>query len=83
MTKGLKQLAANFAGVVKPIIETVDLRGLKKRFLWQVSEYCNQFYKGLVNDDAGQAVGKLVDRLQKNRNKMLLFWISTMSMEQQ
>ena len=27
--KGLKQLAGNFAGVLKPIIETVDRRGLK------------------------------------------------------
>jgi hypothetical protein len=30
--EGLKQLAGNFAGVVKPIVETVDRRGLKKRF---------------------------------------------------
>ena len=71
--EGLKQLAANFAGVVKPIIETVDRRGLKKRFLSKFRKSIDQFYKGLVDDDAGQAAGKLVDRLQKNRNKMFTF----------
>ena len=71
--EGLKQLAANFAGVVKPIIETVDRRGLKKRFLSKFRNSIDRFYKGLVDDAAGQAAGKLVDRLQKNRNKMFTF----------
>src|ERR1700738_4830598 len=71
--EGLKQLAGNFAGVVKPIIETVDRRGLKKRFLSKFRNSIDRFYKGLVDDDAGQAAGKLVDRLQKNRNKMFTF----------
>jgi len=71
--EGLKQLAANFAGVVKPIIETVDRRGLKKRFLSKFRNSIDRFYKGLVDDAAGQAAGKLVDRLKKNRNKMFTF----------
>jgi len=71
--EGLKQLATNFTGVVKPIIETVDRRGLKKRFLSKFRNSVDRFYKGLVDDDAGQAAGKLVDRLQKNRNKMFTF----------
>ena len=29
----LKQLVGDFAGLVKPMVETVDRRGLKKRFL--------------------------------------------------
>jgi predicted Zn-ribbon and HTH transcriptional regulator len=52
---GLKQLAANFADVVKPIIDTVDRRGLKKRFLSKFRKSIDRFYKGLVDDDAGQA----------------------------
>jgi hypothetical protein len=71
--EGLKQLAGNFASVVKPIIETVDRRGLKKRFLGKFRNSIDRFYKGLVDDDAGEAAGKLVDRLQKNRNKMFTF----------
>ena len=71
--EGLKQLAANFADVVKPIIDTVDRRGLKKRFLSKFRNSIDRFYKGLVDDDAGQAASKLVERLQKNRNKMFTF----------
>jgi predicted RecB family nuclease len=71
--EGLKQLAGNFASVVKPIIETVDRRGLKKRFLGKFRNSIDRFYKGLVDDDPGEAAGKLVDRLQKNRNKMFTF----------
>jgi hypothetical protein len=69
----LKQLAANFASVVKPIIETVDRRGLKKRFLGKFRNSVDRFYKGLVDAHAGEAASKLVDRLQKNRNKMFTF----------
>ncbi len=71
--KGLKQLAVNFAGVLKPIIETVDRRGLKKRFLGKLRNSIDRFYKGLVDDEIGEAAGKLVERLQKNRNKMFTF----------
>ena len=71
--KGLKQLAGNFAGVLKPIIETVDRRGLKKRFLGKFRNSIDQFYKDLVDDDVGEAAGKLVERLQKNRSKMFTF----------
>ena len=71
--EGLKHLARNFTGVVKPIIETVDRRGLKKRFLGKFRNSIDRFYKALVHDAAGGAAGKLVDRLQKNRNKMFTF----------
>ena len=69
----LKQLAANFAGVVKPIIDAVDRRGLKKRFLSKFRNSIDRFYKGLVDDDSGLAASKLVERLQRNRNKMFTF----------
>jgi hypothetical protein len=71
--EGLKQLAGNFAGVLKPIIETVDRRGLKKRFLGKFRNSIDQFNKRLADDGAGEAAGKLVDRLQRNRNKMFTF----------
>jgi hypothetical protein len=62
---GLKRLAKSFVDVVKPIIETVDRRGLKRRFLGKFQNSIDQFYKHLIDDGAGEAVGKLVDRLQK------------------
>lgn len=71
--EGLRQIARNFAGVVKPIIETVDRRGLKKRFLGKFRNSIDRFYKGLVDDGAGEAAGKLIERLQKNRHKMFTF----------
>ena len=71
--EGLKQLAGNFAGLVRPIIETVDRRGLRKRFLRKYRYSVDQFYKGLIDDGGGEAASKLVDRLQKNRNKMFTF----------
>ena len=71
--EGLKQLAVNFAGVLKPIIETVDRRGLKKRFLGKFRNSIDRFYRGFVDDEISEAAGKLVERLQKNRNKMFTF----------
>ena len=69
----LKRLAANFASVVKPIVETVDRRGLKKRFLSKFRNSIDRFYKGLAEDDVSEAAGKLVERLQRNRNEMFTF----------
>jgi hypothetical protein len=69
--KELKHLVGSFAGVLKPIIETVDRRGLKKRFLGKFRNSIDRFYNGLVDDDIGEAA--VVDRLRKNRNKMFTF----------
>jgi hypothetical protein len=71
--EGLKRLAANFADVMKPIIETVDRRGLKKRFLGKFRNPIDQFYRRLADDGAGEVAAKLVERLQKNRNRMFTF----------
>jgi predicted RecB family nuclease len=71
--EALKKLAANFAALVKPIIETVDRRGLKKRFLKKFWRPVQRFYKQLVIDSVSEAEPKLVARLQKYRNKMFTF----------
>jgi predicted RecB family nuclease len=71
---GLKRLAGNFAGLVKPMVETVDRRGLKKRFLGKHRISVDRFYKHLDGGyGTSEAVRKLVERLQKNRNKMFTF----------
>ena len=70
----LKRLAGDFAGLLKPMVETVDRRGLKKRFLGKHRISVHRFYKRLADYlVTSEAAEKLVERLQKNRNKMFTF----------
>jgi hypothetical protein len=70
----LKRLAKEFADLVKPIVDAIDRRGLKKRFLRKQQVVVNRFYRriseGLWTSDA---TSKLITRLQKNRDKMFTF----------
>jgi predicted RecB family nuclease len=71
---GLKKLAGDFAGLLKPMVETVDRRGLKKRFLGKHRRSVHRFYNRLADClVTSEAAEKLVSRLQKNRNKMFTF----------
>ena len=47
---GLKRLVGDFAGLVRPMVETVDRRGLKKRFLGKHRISVDRFYKRLAGD---------------------------------
>jgi hypothetical protein len=48
--------------------------GLKKQFLGKHQAFVDRFYKHLDSRfDASEAARKLVERLQKNRNKMFTF----------
>ena len=70
----LKQLVGAFAGLVKPMVETVDRHGLKKRFLGKHRTFVNRFYKRLSGEfGMGEAVRKIIERLHKNRNTMFTF----------
>jgi predicted RecB family nuclease len=70
----LKRLVRDFAGLLKPMVETVDRRGLKTRFLRKYRISVDRFYKRLADgSSAGETARKVVDRLQKNRNKMFTF----------
>jgi hypothetical protein len=69
----LKQLVGDFTRMVKPIIETVDQRGLKKHFLAKHKNAVDLFYKRLPHGGTGGVVTKLVERFQKNRDKMFTF----------
>ena len=70
----LKQLVGAFAGLLRPIVETVDRRGLKKRFLGKHRLFVNRFYKRLSGDfGTGEAVRKIIERFHKNRNAMFTF----------
>ena len=71
----LKQLAGAFAGLVKPMVETVDRRGLKKRFLGKAPNLCRSISTSVsvANSVTGEAARKIIERLQKNRNTMFTF----------
>jgi predicted RecB family nuclease len=71
---GLKRLASEFTGLLKPIVDTVDQRGLKKRFLGKHKTIVDRFYKHLSGDfGSGEAARRIVERLQKNRDTMFTF----------
>jgi hypothetical protein len=71
---GLKQLVADFTGLLRSIVETVHRRGLKKRFLGKHRSSVHRFYSRLADCAVNSEVAsKLVDRLQKNRDKMFTF----------
>ena len=71
---GLKRLAGDFAGLLKPMVETVDRRGLKRRFLGKHRSSVHRFYSCLADRIVtSEAAEKLVSRFQKNRNKMFTF----------
>jgi hypothetical protein len=60
--------------LVKPMVETVDRRGLKKRFLKKHRFPVERFHQRLAGGyGSGEATKKIVERLQKNRNKMFTF----------
>jgi len=72
--EGLKELANEFGRLVKPMVDTVDRHGLKRRFLRRHRTSVDRFYKHLADGfGVGESARKLVDRLRKNQNKMFTF----------
>jgi hypothetical protein len=70
----LKQIVGAFAGLVKPMVETVDRRGLKKRFLGKHRIFVDRFYKRLSGGfGASETATKIIERMQKNRSTMFTF----------
>jgi predicted RecB family nuclease len=72
--EGLKRLVEDFACLVKRMVETVDRCGLKKRFLKKHGGSVDRFYKTSLDAFGGsEAASKIVERLQKYRDKMFTF----------
>jgi len=70
----LKRLALAFARLVKPMVETIDRHGLKKRFLKKHLPAVDRFYQQLSDIPIrSEPSVKLRSRLLKNRNKLFTF----------
>jgi hypothetical protein len=70
----LKRLAQAFAGLVRPMVQTVDRHGLKSHYLKRHRVSVDRFYRQLHTITLqSEAAVKLRDRLQKNRDKLFTF----------
>ena len=70
----LKRLAQAFAGLVRPMVGTVDRHGLKSHFLRKHRVSVDRFYRQLSTMALqSEAAVKLRDRFQKNREKLFTF----------
>jgi predicted RecB family nuclease len=70
----LKQIVGRFAVLLRAIVETIDRRGLKRRFLGKHRVDVERFYRQLARLDCGsEASAKCKQRFEKNRDKLFTF----------
>ena len=70
----LKTIVGDFASLLKPIVETIDRRGLKRRFLGKHQSAVKRFYRKLAKLNCGsEAASKCKQRFEKNRDKLFTF----------
>ena len=70
----LRQIVQQFADLLRPIIDTVDKRGLKRRFLKKHLADVKRFYKWLLAQQWQSDVAtKCKQRFAKNRKKLFTF----------
>jgi predicted RecB family nuclease len=70
----LRRILGDFSGLIRQIVETVDRRGLKSRFLGKHRRSVDRFYKDLTAESvSSDAAKKVVDRLKKNQKTLFTF----------
>jgi CRISPR/Cas system-associated exonuclease Cas4 (RecB family) len=70
----LKRIAQSFTALLKPMVETIDRYGLKKRFLGKHLADVKRFYREMSDMTMhSETAVKLKDRLEKNRGKLFTF----------
>lgn len=70
----MKSIVSSFGALLKPIIETIDQRGLKKYFLRKHMAKVEKFYRFLDGSDfKSEAASKCKQRFVKNRDKLFTF----------
>lgn len=70
----LRQIVQRFAELLKPIVDTVDRRGLKRHFLKKHLSDVKQFYKWLMKPQwQSEMAVKCKQRFERNRQKLFTF----------
>jgi hypothetical protein len=70
----LKRLVGEFSSLVRSMVETVDRRGLRTRFLGRHRASVKQFYHRLESArGVSEATTKVMERLNKNRDRLFTF----------
>ncbi len=70
----MKGMVGEFAGLLKPMIETVDRFGLKARFLRKHKACADRFFRRLAQQDyQTETAVKCKKRLEKNRRSLFTF----------
>ena len=70
----MKLIAVGFAGLLKPMVETIDRRGLKTHFLRKHMVGVDRFYGFLdASNFKSESAFKCKQRFEKNRDKLFTF----------
>ena len=70
----MEELAHSFAGIIKPMIETIDRFGLKSRYLRKHKKAVKRFYRALAKHEYQTEVSiGYKKRFEKNRDKLFTF----------
>jgi Transposase IS66 family len=60
--------------LVKPMVETIDQLGLRKRYLAKHKVSVDRFYRRIINNGgASEPTKKIIERLRKNRDSLFTF----------
>jgi hypothetical protein len=69
-----RELVQQFGELLRPIVDTIDRRGLKKRFLKKHLSDVKRFYKWLQTRQwQSEVAAKCRERFEKNREKLFTF----------
>ena len=72
--KEMKEIAQEFATILKPIVETIDRFGLKERFLRKHKVAVAKFYDTLIGRKYNTEIAqKAQERLKRNRARLFTF----------
>jgi Transposase IS66 family len=70
----MKEIAVGFAGLLKPMVDTIDQRGLRKGYLRKHLARVRQFYEFLdTSHFKSESAVKCQQRFQRNRDKLFTF----------
>jgi predicted RecB family nuclease len=70
----IKQIGNDFTRLLKPIIDTIEKYGLKKRHLGKHKKFINQYYQKITDCKYNSEIAeKYVKRIEKYRDKLFTF----------